>query len=297
MKRFLSLEASEMKNLSREDLISSIKASEGRIIVAENVVSVESLVPRITNSEVAKAFGADLILLNTVDVFNVKISGLEETENPIKKLKELVGRPIGLNLEPVDNNAKMNSDRLDINKGRQVSLESIKKVEELGFDFICLTGNPGTGVTTDTIAEAVKLTKENFSGMIIAGKMHGAGTNEDIYDEKIIMKFIEAGADVILIPVPGSVPGSTIEKCTYIVDLVRKNGKLSLGALGTSQETSSVETIRQIGLYNKMVGFDMHHIGDAGAGGIANPENILALSEAVRGKRHTLKMMVSSINR
>lgn len=46
-----------------------------------------------------------------------------------------------------------------------------------------------------------------------------------------------------------------------------------------------------------MVGFDIHHIGDAGTAGIAPVENIFELSKAVRGARHTYKMMCSSINR
>lgn len=297
MKRFLSMEASEMINLTREELIASLKASEGRIILSENIVCVDSLVPGITNAEVARAFGADLILLNAIDVFDVKISGLKDSKAPIKKLKKLVGRPIGLNLEPIDLEANMNSEREIINKGRQLNLESIQKAEELGFDFICLTGNPGTGVTTEAIKKGIKLVKENFSGMILAGKMHGSGTNEDIYDETLILKFIEAGADVILLPAPGTVPGSMIDKCYKIVQMIKKHNKLSLAAIGTSQETSTPEIIRQIGLNNKMIGFDICHIGDAGPGGLAHPENIMELSNVIRGKRHTLKMMSSSIRR
>ena len=38
---------------------------------------------------------------------------------------------------------------------------------------------------------------------------------------------------------------------------------------------------------NKRVGADIHHIGDGGYGRMADPENIRALSIAVRGKRHT----------
>ncbi|WP_067142667.1 DUF7916 family protein [Oceanivirga salmonicida] len=297
MKRFLNLESSEMINLSKDELFQSIKASEGRIIVSENVVVSQPLVSSITNCEVARAFGADLILLNIFDLFNPEIAGLKKCDNPIIELKKLVGRPIGVNLEPIDLEAQMLEERAILNKGRQVSLESVKRAQELGFDFICLTGNPGTGVTTDTIAKAITLVKENFSGLILAGKMHGAGTSEDIYDKKSIIQFIEAGADVIMIPSPGTVPGSSIEKCTNIVEFIKSKGKLTLGAIGTSQESSNIETIRQIGLYNKMIGFDMHHIGDAGYCGLADFENIMELSIAVRGKRHTLKMMCSSINR
>ncbi len=298
MKRFLSLHSSEMLELTKNELFMSLKSCEGRIIVSENIVTVTPLVPELTNAEVSRAFGADIIILNTLDVFNAQIQGLPKTNDPIKTLKKLVGRPIGVNLEPVDPNLDvMLEQRLEISKGRKLSRETAKKLNELGFDFVCLTGNPSTGVTNNAIIDAIKIAKEEFNGLIIAGKMHGSGTNENIFDEQAVLAFLDAGADIIMIPAPGTVPSSTLERCTQLVDLVKSRGKMTLAAIGTSQETSDKETIRQIGLYSKMAGFDMHHVGDAGAGGIADPENILELSKVVRGKRHTIRMMSTSINR
>ena len=46
----------------------------------------------------------------------------------------------------------------------------------------------------------------------------------------------------------------------------------------------------------KMTGTDLHHVGDAGVGGL-NPENLMAYSIAIRGKRHTYLRMARSINR
>lgn len=297
MKRFLSCNTSEIVKMKKEELFNSIKASEGRIILVENVANVEPMMPECTNAEVSRAFGADLILLNGVDILNPKIGGLDVKKNQIKELKKLVGRPIGINLEPVDHKANLLEQRRILNPGRKLSLETIKALNDNGFDFVCLTGNPSTGVTVDSIKEAIKLTKKHFKGLIIAGKMHGAGTSEPIYDEKYVKDFIKAGADIIMIPSPGTVPGSTLENCIKLVDIIKKSGKLSMGALGTSQESSGVDTIKQIALWNKMVGFDIHHIGDGGPGGLTQVENIYELSKAVRGKRHTLKAMCISINR
>lgn len=64
--------------------------------------------------------------------------------------------------------------------------------------------------------------------------------------------------------------------------------------IGTSQEGADEHTIRQIALASKMAGADMHHIGDAGYHGIAVPENIMAYSIAIRGKRHTYIRMARS---
>ena len=69
-------------------------------------------------------------------------------------------------------------------------------------------------------------------------------------------------------------------------------------AIGTSQEGADVETIRQIALMCKMAGADLHHLGDAGSSpGMTNPENIMAYSIAIRGKRHTYNRMALSIQR
>ena len=101
VKRFLSSDASEILGLSAQELKQSIKASEGRIILSENVAPREPYIAECTNAEMARAFGADLILLNGLDVFEPVVSGLGKHEgNFVERLHELVGRPIGVNLEP-----------------------------------------------------------------------------------------------------------------------------------------------------------------------------------------------------
>lgn len=296
-KRLLNCFASDFAKMSKLDLKNAIKASEGRTVLSENVAPRFSVGHDVTNSEVARAFGADLILLNGVDVFDINISGLPATDEPIKLLKKLVGRPVGINLEPVDNSADMLEETLEISKGRQCSKETLIKAQELGFDFICLTGNPGTGVTNTEILKSLKMANEYFKGLIIAGKMHGAGVNEEIIDEDIVEKMIEFGADVILIPAVGTVPGFTSEKAEKIVKFVHSKDGLVLSAIGTSQESSSKETIRNIAIMNKIIGVDIQHIGDAGYSGLAPYENILELSIAIRGVRHTIHMISGSILR
>lgn len=296
-KRLLNCFASDFAKMSKLDLKNAIKASEGRTVLSENVAPRFSVGHDVTNSEVARAFGADLILLNGVDVFDINISGLPETDEPIKLLKKLVGRPVGINLEPVDNSADMLEETLEISKGRQCSKETLIKAQELGFDFICLTGNPGTGVTNTEILKSLKMANEYFKGLIIAGKMHGAGVNEEIIDEDIVEKMIEFGADVILIPAVGTVPGFTSEKAEKIVKFVHSKDGLVLSAIGTSQESASKETIRNIAIMNKIIGVDIQHIGDAGYSGLAPYENILELSIAIRGVRHTIHMISGSILR
>ena len=233
MKRLLSCTSSEMLKMDGQELKQAILASEGRTVMTETVVAIEPLLGDLTNAELAVSFGSDMVLLNCFDCNNPEIKGLPECDNPVEKLKEIVGRPIGCNLEPVDLEAELMEERRVISTGRQARKETYIKAQELGFNFICLTGNPGVGVSNHSICEAIKEAKKYFKGLII----------------------------------------------------------------GTSQEGADEGTIREIALLNKRCGIDIQHIGDAGFCGIALPENIMALSIAIRGKRHTYHKIASSINR
>ncbi|MBO0469352.1 radical SAM protein [Enterococcus sp. DIV0242_7C1] len=313
VKRLISASYSDVAKMTAQELKQSIKASEGRTILSENVVAASPQAGDISNAEVAAAFGADLILLNLFDCFNPVVQGIpgmsleevmnywqhpEENQiNPIPILKKLIGRPVGVNLEPVDESSQMFSEKLTIAKGRTSSKETIQRAEEMGVDFICLTGNPGTGVTNAEIAKAVKIAKENFSGLIIAGKMHSAGSDEPVVSTEAVEAYAKAGADILLLPAVGTVQGFSEEDMKAAIAIAKKYDLLTMSAIGTSQESASKETIRQIALLNKICGVDIQHIGDAGYGGLAPAENIYEMSLAIRGMRHTINRMARSVNR
>ena len=297
VKRFISSNASEILNMTAPELKQSIKASEGRVILSENVAFKESYIGDVTNAEIARSFGADLILLNGIDIFQPFVAGLDAKEDFVEELHRLVGRPIGINLEPVDSQAQMAGERLIIDEGRQASLATIQRAEELGVDFICLTGNPGTGVTNQAIIDTIRVVKENFSGLLIAGKMHASGVDEPVADLEAIAQFIEAGVDIVLAPAVGSVPGFDEQDLKQIVRLAHQKGALVMSAIGTSQESADEDIVKQMAIRNKICGVDIHHIGDSGYGCLAPVENIFAMSKALRGQRHTISMISRSINR
>ena len=297
VKRFISSNASEILSMTAPELKQSIKASEGRVILSENVAFKESYIGDVTNAEIARSFGADLILLNGIDIFQPFVAGLDAKEDFVKELHRLVGRPIGINLEPVDSQAQMAGERLIIDEGRQASLATIQRAEELGVDFICLTGNPGTGVTNQAIIDTIRVVKENFSGLLIAGKMHASGVDEPVADLEAIARFIEAGVDIVLAPAVGSVPGFDEQDLKQIVRLAHQKGALVMSAIGTSQESADEDIVKQMAIRNKICGVDIQHIGDSGYGCLAPVENIFAMSKALRGQRHTISMISRSINR
>jgi hypothetical protein len=294
--------------MGREELLSAMAESEGRTIACETIGAIQPMLGDITNAEFAAAMGADILLLNMFDVQNPRILGLPKTEpeNVVRKLKALTGRPIGINLEPVEqvlSSEDPQENMWAMTSGRKATLENAQKAAAMGVNFILLTGNPGIGVTNEAIEQTLRLYKKELGDQLIlaAGKMHASGIltegAEKIITKQDIAAFREAGADIILLPAPGTVPGITMEYVKELVSYAHSLGCLTITAIGTSQEGADVATIRQIALLCKMTGTDIHHLGDAGYGGMALPENIQAYSIAVRGIRHTYRRMAGSVNR
>ncbi|TDQ06065.1 hypothetical protein C7957_101100 [Halanaerobium saccharolyticum] len=299
-KRLLSSNSSELLSYSKEELLQSIKLSEGRTIISE-VIGEESLFRDVSNAEVAAAFGADILLLNLFDLNQPKFKNIKagSAGEIVESIKKLTGRPLGINLEPVSRDNAQSDNFIELSSGRKATLNNIEKAVKAGFNMITFTGNPSVGVSNQAIIEAVKMADQNFGDQIIitAGKMHMAGIDEEYLAAKYIDSLISAGTDIILLPAAGTVPGIDVNSLKEIIKLIHNRGKLALTAIGTSQESSEPETIREIALMNKMAGADIQHIGDAAYGGIAIPENILSLSKTIRGKRHSYRRMALSINR
>lgn len=300
MRRILECRASDFANPSREALKRSIEAAEGRTIVAEVIGAFPPWHPLVTNAEIVAAFGADLILLNLFDVDAPAVQGLDASgDDTVHRLKALVGRPLGLNLEPVDEGADAMESLGALPPGRIASAASLARAKALGFDAVCLTGNPKTGVSNRAILDAIGLARQHFGGLVIAGKMHAAGVRADsLMDAATVAAFADAGADVVLFPAPGTVPGLGEEALRQLIAVAHEKGALTLTAIGTSQEGADRDTIRDFALASKRAGADLQHIGDAGTvGGMCDPENLYQLSVTIRGRRHTFFRMASSVRR
>ena len=212
---------------------------------------------------------------------------------------------VGINLEPVDEQAiSEHSETLwAMSAGRYATAENAVLAQKMGVDMIVLTGNPGNGVSNEAIVASLKSISAAVGDNIAlaAGKMHASGVigegGQNIITREDILQFSKAGADVILMPAPGTVPGITTEYIRGLVAYAHSLGKLTITAIGTSQEGADTDTIRRIALECKMTGTDIHHIGDSGCVGMALPENIMAYSVAIRGIRHTYHRMAQSLAR
>lgn len=305
LKRLIDTTARELTFYNKAELLTAISDSEGRTLAAETIGTVTPMLVNITNAEFVASLGADLIMLNIFDVNNPIIQGLPQTspEDTIREVKRLTGRMVAINLEPAVIKDGQEESVWNLTTGRQATVENARKAADMGVDMIVLTGNPGVGVDNEAIIQALSRLKEAVGDRVIltAGKMHASGiiseAGEKILTEKDVEAFVDAGADVILLPAPGTVPGITMEYAGNLIRKAHEKGALAMTTIGTSQEGADEATVRQIALMCKMAGADIHHIGDSGYMGMALPENITAYSVAIRGKRHTYRRMAMSLLR
>lgn len=289
-KRIFDYTSEDFRHANRQQIVDSIRLSEGRTLMVENVVAITPPIDVVSGAEIAAAFGADMITLNCLDVMSPKIRVLSEDPEAsmsIAQVKEVTGRLIGCNLEPVP------ADVQHIDIGRTVTTQTVEKAIELGLDYVMLTGNPGNCVTQETILDAISLVRSVSQEIIIvAGKMHAGGVGND-YNLSIVPAFAEAGADIMMFPAPYTTPGVDPSLAKEMMAAVHSSGMLGMLAIGTSQEGATESYIEQVAIASKAAGADIVHIGDGGYSGIAPPENILHLGITLRGRRHQYKRMAN----
>lgn len=306
-KRLLDCTPKELAAYDKARLLEAIAGSEGRVLACETIGITPPLLVDVTNAEYAASLSADILLLNMFDMEDPVIQALPQVskEETVRELKRLTGRVIGINLEPTNALLAQENDGTlwQMKQGRLATAANAKLAADMGVDLIVLTGNPGNGVKNEAIEQALREISAAVGDRVIlaAGKMHASGVagegGEKIMTVQDAEAFLDAGADVILLPAPGTVPGITMEYAHKLIEAVHARGKLALTSIGTSQEGADTATIRQIALLCKMAGADIHHIGDTGVPGMALPQNILAYSIAIRGERHTYHKMAQSVNR
>ena len=266
MKRILDCGAADFRMLESGELLEAIRLSEGRTIMCEVLWPATPLADGVSNVQLAVAFGADLVLLNM-------FSG-----DGLVGLKSRLGRPVGINVEP----------SVNVPKHRRASRDNLKRLEDA--DFIVITANPDAKVDTEEVVSAVNLARETIpSALVLAGKMHGSG-GRGLMEPKDVARLASV-VDAVLVPAPGTVPGSRESVVSELMDAVHTEGSLAVATVGTSQEGADSETIRTLALAAKRAGADVLHLGDAGISGLAEPMNILTASLAIRGRRHTYRRM------
>ena len=95
-KRMLDCVTSDFVTFKKEDWLSSISGSEGRVIACESIGTVLPMLGNITNAEFTASMGADILLLNIFDVQDPVIQGLPimrcDSDSGKKLIKSMVLR-------------------------------------------------------------------------------------------------------------------------------------------------------------------------------------------------------------
>ena len=311
VKRIISCTKSDFEKMTPADLKLSIRLAEGRTILAQSYIGLGNslLGGGATNPELEAAFGADILLLNGYSMdekssmYGIKYfdpaKGIQAMH--VQDIKKLVNRPVGIYLEC----ASSDTDTLyagDFALGRTATEENFQKAVEEGADFIVLGANPSMNAKVDDIIAATKLAGKTVKGkmMIFSGKWED-GVYEKVLGDPMAKKpakefidaLMDAGADVIDFPAPGSRQGITVDMIRELVEYVHHKdiNTMTMSFIDGSVEGSDVDTIRILGIKSRETGADIHAIGDAGLAGCSLPENIYQLSLCVKGRRLTWERM------
>jgi len=317
-------------NATRDELIQAIQSACGRIVIGETVTFKQSLFDGASNAELIKGCGCDMATYNHYNVDMPMIPGLSSTEEGIGKffsfwnekkskgiipdimdveesfqitflqfgfgrtindVSRLIGIPVGITLEPVEAGTGYPNARI-------ATKENAKRAMEHGAKYINLITIPK--MSPDSVASCIEQTREGIGnkGLIKVGKMPWGASFKLRPDEFItaeeIQQFAKSGADAIIVPSPGTIPGLTIELVKKWIDLIHECGILAETTVGTSQEGADPDVIRRIAIDSKMAGADMYQIGDSVYNGSCSPSNILAFAKAIKGERHTMRRVAAS---
>lgn len=315
---------------SRGDLVKAIQEASGRVIIGETVTFKQNLIDGVTNIELIKSWGCDMATINHYNVEMPMMPGLPSTQEGIEyffslwnddhrkgivpsikkiessfqssflefgfgrtigEVKRLAGIPVGMTLEPV-------SGEHDYPDSRVATKENARRGIEQGASYITMIRTPKmsdrdfVGCVAD-VREGV-----HEKGLVKAGKMPWGGSfllnPDDFVTVQEIKQLAAAGADVIVLPSPGTVPGLTIELVRRWVSVIHECGLLAETTIGTSQEGADTDVIRRFAIDSKMTGADLFQIGDSVYGGSCSPENVMAFAKAIKGQRHVLRRMAAS---
>lgn len=314
MKRLLSATPAELLACSGRELLSAIRMSEGRTLRVGARIRCANLIDGVSNAEVAAAFGADIINLDTYDLQEPYVPGwnsksatidqcYEKVQVPlgegyhIKEIESIVGRPVSLLLLVAKDDAAARKSRQAY--GNIVATdETFLLAKEEGVRCIQLDSFDEQVDLVERVRYVRKLLGDDI--ILHVAKSHGAGilnveNTRPLIDDNEIIKLIEAGVDIIGFPAPGTYPGWDLVQCKHNVALAHQHGAVVVLGVHTSQEGANPQTLEQIALMAKMCGADMHDLGDCGFNeSMIDPMNILHYGIAIRGKRHQYRRMALS---
>lgn len=315
-KRILDYTPKEILKLDKKTYLDGIRASDGRTVGAFMSPSAPNMIDKVSNLEACASFGADIIYLEYYNTNENQMPGLpsknieDDTINDslrlqvgkgwtIEELKHLVGRPIGTGVLAARDE---NEYSTGLAKTMRFSKELIYSIKQKGFNHVMIAGDD-----QEAVLRAVEQTAKWVGDSLIieSGLIHGQGYVDDNYPQSFNLREItstdfvrelaRAGADIVMVPAAGVTPSITTDYITELITAIHDEKALASAAVVQSVESALENTAQNIAIVNKMCGTDILY---AGAGGLnasmPQPEFLQNLSIAVRGKRHTYRVMCQS---
>ena len=246
--KFLEDVGKKLTDASRQEMVDAIRAASGRVIIGETVTFKQSMIDGVSNAELLKSWGCDMVTINHYNVDFPMVPGVNSTPEGIRQfgkvfneagapgckpdtkviessfqntfwqfgfgvtigtVKRLAGIPVGMTLEPVDVDSDYPSARI-------ATAENARRGMDQGASYITVIRTPT--MSADAFARCVAEVRSGVQdrGLVKAGKMPWGGASflvqaDQFVTEEEIRQLAEAGADVIILPSPGTVPGLTIE--------------------------------------------------------------------------------------
>lgn len=330
--RYLNDVGNQFVKADREEMVQGIIKACGRVVVGETITYRQNLIDGVSNPELLKGCGCDMVLVNHYDMNMPMMPGIASSKEGVEKFfslwneagskgiipeqhivegefqdyfleslgfgrtiadaARLAGIPVGIVLLSMRDNGKIPPALL-------ANEENARRAVEHGVKFISLICS--SEVTTEDLTGYIREVRKGFGncGIIKAGKMQAGGfvfkrKPDEYMTAEEIHQIAESGADVLVLPAPGTAQGFTVDVVKDWIDIAHEEGLLVETAVAASLEGAEPETIRRFAVDSKMAGADLQQIGDSVYGGVSTPENVKAFATAIKGERHMLRRAVIS---
>jgi hypothetical protein len=297
IKRILDASASDFAAMNAAELAESIRLAEGRTLAVVASVAGQSPVDRVTHAELAASMGADLVILDQYDYLKPRLDGLTgdlaNSAQPLRNLKRLVGRPVGLNLVVAD---EAEGKTLG---GRWVTPEHMDAIVSQGADIVFISpSNPRNMARERLCAAAQMIRAQHLEQVMVVANPNFPTPPRRPADllgmQAVVSSLLQSGCHGIALPLPGSKQGWEMEPTARLIDTIHEEGGLAWLLVTSSVEGAPLDVIQSLALQAKMLGADVYRLDEAGMAGIPSMQNILAFSLTIRGERHTYRRMAMS---
>lgn len=285
----LDLHTEQLSELRGNSLTESITASGGRTVLA-SVPSDGNLAGEAHHIELARAFGADLVILGFIE----RVWGGDGWNFPslgryadLHHLARDTGRPIAVLLESGD-----------VPEPRRATPWNAQRLADQGAAMICVTAGPTSSSTCVELARDIARIRAVVGPDVAlwSGRTsRGSGLfNPSTPAVRPLLRLVEAGSDGVLVGLPGPRAMAAVEQSVAAGLAAHHAGALVTAVVGAGGEAVGVDDITDQMLVAREMEADAHLLGDLHSDPPLHPELLYACSVALRGQDLTWQRMAKA---